>query len=617
MPLSGGGFIKNGGSVTINYVYLTNVTASGGANFTANNTTDFGGNTGWNINTPASQTLYWVGNSGNWTDPLHWSTTSGGNSSNCIPSIYDNVVFDSNSFTGAGQSVTVNAQAYCRNMTWTAGLPNPTLAGNQPLDIYGSYTLTQSMNLTHTGLVTFKSNSGNSTITTAGKIVRSSITFNGIGGAWTLQDSLVTYNTGTTITLTSGALNTNSQYVFANQLYSAGSGVRALSLGSSTLVLTSTSSTYDAWQLSASNMSFSAGSSLIRLTGSGNPSFSGGGLQYHNLEFTNASGTGFINSANNSFNDVSFAGNGDLNGNQSYHDLTFATSKTYTLSGNQTLTGTLTANGTCAVPMPLSGGGFIKNGGSVTINYVYLTNVTASGGANFTANNTTDFGGNTGWNINTPASQTLYWVGNSGNWTDPLHWSTTSGGNSSNCIPSIYDNVVFDSNSFTGAGQSVTVNAQAYCRNMTWTAGLPNPTLAGNQPLDIYGSYTLTQSMNLTHTGLVTFKSNSGNSTITTAGKIVRSSITFNGIGGAWTLQDSLVTYNTGTTITLTSGALNTNSQYVFANQLYSAGSGVRALSLGSSTLVLTSTSSTYDAWQLSASNMSFSAGVLTDPPHW
>ncbi|MBK9147030.1 MAG: hypothetical protein IPM12_04310 [Flavobacteriales bacterium] len=278
-------------------------------------------------------TLYWINGAGNWNDPTHWSNSSGGASCACVPTTTDDVIFDSNSFTGAGQSVTVNAQAYCRNMTWTAGLPNPTLAGNQPLDIYGSYTLTQSMNLTHTGLVTFKSNSGNSTITTAGKIVRSSITFNGIGGAWTLQDSLVTYNTGTTITLTSGALNTNSQYVFANQLYSAGSGVRALSLGSSTLVLTSTSSTYDAWQLSASNMSFSAGSSLIRLTGSGNPSFSGGGLQYHNLEFTNASGTGFINSANNSFNDVSFAGNGDLNGNQSYHDLTFATSKTYTLSG--------------------------------------------------------------------------------------------------------------------------------------------------------------------------------------------------------------------------------------------------------------------------------------------
>lgn len=45
----------------------------------------------------SAQTLYWVGGSGNYNDPQHWSLVSGGKSSNQYPNSSTNIVFDHNS----------------------------------------------------------------------------------------------------------------------------------------------------------------------------------------------------------------------------------------------------------------------------------------------------------------------------------------------------------------------------------------------------------------------------------------------------------------------------------------------------------------------------------------
>lgn len=53
------------------------------------------------INTTA-QTYYWVGDTGTWSDPTHWSMNSGGVTSNKVPGAGDNVIIDENSFDGVG-----------------------------------------------------------------------------------------------------------------------------------------------------------------------------------------------------------------------------------------------------------------------------------------------------------------------------------------------------------------------------------------------------------------------------------------------------------------------------------------------------------------------------------
>lgn len=47
-----------------------------------------------------SQTLYWVGGSGNFNDPQHWSLSSNGATANFVPTSNTDVVFDNNSGTG-------------------------------------------------------------------------------------------------------------------------------------------------------------------------------------------------------------------------------------------------------------------------------------------------------------------------------------------------------------------------------------------------------------------------------------------------------------------------------------------------------------------------------------
>lgn len=50
--------------------------------------------------TETAQTFYWIGDTGDWMNPSHWSLTSGGPSINKIPLPGDRVIVDENSFNG-------------------------------------------------------------------------------------------------------------------------------------------------------------------------------------------------------------------------------------------------------------------------------------------------------------------------------------------------------------------------------------------------------------------------------------------------------------------------------------------------------------------------------------
>ncbi|WP_291400560.1 hypothetical protein, partial [Daejeonella sp.] len=53
---------------------------------------------------------YWVGGSGNWSAfATHWATSSGGSTFySQVPQSTDNVIFDANSFSASGQTVTLD-----------------------------------------------------------------------------------------------------------------------------------------------------------------------------------------------------------------------------------------------------------------------------------------------------------------------------------------------------------------------------------------------------------------------------------------------------------------------------------------------------------------------------
>lgn len=61
-------------------------------------TIDLGNNNGWTLNAKTTADLYWVGGTGNWSQGIHWATTSGERHQGCIPTAVDHVFFDANSF---------------------------------------------------------------------------------------------------------------------------------------------------------------------------------------------------------------------------------------------------------------------------------------------------------------------------------------------------------------------------------------------------------------------------------------------------------------------------------------------------------------------------------------
>jgi hypothetical protein len=490
------------------------------------------------------------------------------------------------------------------------------------LEVYGSLTLGTGMVFNFAGNVSFEATVPGKTITSSGVPISSSLTFNGIGGSWTLQDALTVLNT---LYLNNGILSTNNQIVNATAFYSYTSSARTLNLGASVFNL---SGSYQMWYiLNPSSLTLNAGASTINITSNDNQQlFVGGGLNYNNISFV---GKGQIYD-NNIINDVSFGGDAEIRGNNTFHNVTFGGAAflysasvyndvtiakqaeifgnntfnnlsfspgyTYTLEADQTQTilGSLTVNGNCGALIGIVKSSSIGNqatiskaSGNVVVSYVTLKDINATGGAAFTANNAIDLGNNTGWTINTLPSKSLYWVGNGGNWDDGNHWSLTSGGSPSGCSPTPVDNVFFDANSFSTAGQSVTINVPtAYCNNMNWTGAANNPSIEGTYTsvFKIYGSLTLAAGMAFNFAGDILFEATTTGKTITTAGVPVNTTLRFDGIGGGWTLQDNLST----SLIFLNSGSLSTNSKTVTAYAFYSFSNFTKALTLGSSVVNLT-----------------------------
>lgn len=67
--------------------------------------------------------LFWVGNSGSWSNGQHWSLTPGGAPSGDVPTLSDDVYFDGLSFTQDNSSVIVEGEVKCRSVKWLTAKP--------------------------------------------------------------------------------------------------------------------------------------------------------------------------------------------------------------------------------------------------------------------------------------------------------------------------------------------------------------------------------------------------------------------------------------------------------------------------------------------------------------
>lgn len=678
------------GNVTGSYLIIRDVAATGGAVFSANNSIGMGNYPGWTINSASASNLYWVGGSGNWSDSSHWALVSGGSGYNCMPGPFDNVFFDSKSFSAAGQTVKIDiSNVNCNNINWTGALFNPTfnLPIGKAIHIFGSLTFIPIMNLAFNGIAYFETTTAGKTITSAGKKFNSDIAFTGIGGEWILLDSLTV---GNSLYVSNGKVNCNTNKVSCSTFYSYYSSLRNINISNSVI-------TAKSWNVYGINLTLNTTNSHIKgltsfnhtynplpynnITSSGSLfSMNGGDSKFNLVTVTKGSiklvGNNTIDSlivngntdlSNNNtinylytkgaalfgtaittyrqfiqkavidssasifgnnkvkflsigklaviqgidtFGNVVLKADATINGDNIFDSLTLAAGKTYILQDarTQTINNEINIIGSncLATTIRSSTNGSLaaisKTTGTISLNFVELKDIKAMGGAVFTANNSIDAGNNNGWSsITTISPSNLYWVGGSGNWSDPSHWSTTSGGAGNACIPGSFNNVFFDANSFSAAGQTVNMDLKnANCNSMDWSSATFNPVfiVPSGKTFHMYGSLTLITNMNFSFYGVAYFDATSVGKTIKLAGKAFYTDVHFTGLGGEWKLLDSFAALNT---INFVNGKLNTNSNYLSSYYFNSMGSNNRELNISNSEISI-------KTWRINGINFTLTA---------
>ncbi len=401
---------KTSGSVTFNYCNFYDMQFQGGASFTGNNVVyENGNNTGITLNLLPSTNYYWVGGTGNWSDPTHWAISSGGvgqSPTGCVPTIRDNVFFDANSFSSVGKKVTVDIHANCKSMSWVGATNNPEFysTGSYSLSIYGSLTFIAVMNENLNGILYFNSTLAGQTITTAGQILNSSqILFSGTG-EYILQDNFKTGG-NCQIKHNYGTLNTNNKTVETGSFESNTTNTRTLTLGTSTIILNGS------WVLKNTNITASLASATIKLNGSDFQTLGTDGVQYHRVIFNNINAR--LNNSyyhSDSYHSVSTTGNSSIVGANTFDSLLFLGEgaqyvHTLTAGSTQNINEYLkiNSNGCFLNTLKSSSAGAqatisMPAGVSFNTDFIRLQDIRAQGGATFNAGfNSVDLGNNTGW----------------------------------------------------------------------------------------------------------------------------------------------------------------------------------------------------------------------------
>ena len=343
---------------------------------------------------PASVDHYWnPAADANWGDANVWAATDGGTANLSAPLSSDNVFFTATN----SHKCTISATANCLNLYFDNadngghGDYVGNFVGGAALNVYGSLIVSSGMTFgTGSTTLTFKSTSTGNMVDTAGKSTYWTYVFNGVGGAWQLQNDLTSTNS---LQLTNGSLDTNGKTVTVSFVQNTGSGTTTLILGNSLIVVSYFGGS--GWRFSnTTGLTFNANNSTIKVMAGA--TFDGGGLTYNNFWFHTTSSIGVTITGSNTFNDFKDDGT-------AAHTIIFPNSTT--------IVATFSVNGTAGNLISLTRTGASGNwtlsapSGTISCNYIQPSNGITTGGATFnayTANGCVDGGGNTGWNFSAP-----------------------------------------------------------------------------------------------------------------------------------------------------------------------------------------------------------------------
>jgi hypothetical protein len=529
---------------------------------------------------------YWVLGTGSWdsTNTVNWSATSGGLGGASVPTASDNVFFDANSNVGTGAfTVTMaNTPRVCNDFTASGLDGTMTLAGTGiGLTVSGSLTF-QATNFTrtYTGTTTFNATTTGKTVTTNGVTFGgSAVTFDGVGGEWTLGSAL---SCGA-ITVTNGTFSTSaSNYAITATLFSSSNSIaRTINLNASTISLSNSNFVLFT---TSTNLTLNAGTSTINGSNT-TATFAGGGLTYYNVAFTSNGLTNPSITGANTFNNLTIAGKGGLSGGIGV----------LSLSANQTINGTLTAtavNGS-AFRTQISSNTFNTTRtltcAAVSLTDVDFRDITIAGAASPASGaRLGDCKGNSG--ITFDAAKTVYYrQTGSANWgaAGSGSWSATSGGSADiTMFPLAQDTAVFPAATYPASGSTTTVNANYNIGTIDMSLRTSNTmTLAtSTNGVLIFGNWTNGTGITLSGTGSVSFIGRTTQQ-ITSSAKTFTQLININTPNGSVTLQDALTQSSTNFT-QLLNGSLDLNGFTYTVGTRFTTGTGTKNITFNGGTLI-------------------------------
>jgi len=602
--------MHNNGDINISFVSLNSIKAASNTDYNlyAWHAIDNGNNSGCTIS-PDERDMFWINSSGNWSDTTHWSSSGNDEDTDCVPTTNDNVNFTDAPFDGSDTVTADIENIQCFNMKWV-GNQSPVFinnTANAKLSVNGSFEFSESMQNMFGGTIFFGDSLGGKTIKSSNNKFNNDLIFNGNNGEWTVEDSLVVEGS---INLKRGSLITADNFISCYTFHSDSAFNRSISLGNSYIKLSKNSPAYG-WSVNNENLQFDAGNSTIEMeyTSSSLYNYGGDTISFHNILFSKTIGSARIYTISDTyarFHKVVFKSNGLIYASNSFDTLSFSPGNYYQLhyGHTQKINHEIVPSGNCNGPIVLES---LKNGeqayiskatDTLKIMNTAIRDIAGIGGAKFIAEQSVDLGNNSGWDtIQTASGGKLFWVQGSGDWSDDMHWSAMSGGVGGECIPTPYDTVIFDQNSFDETGQFVNIDLNnALVHNMDWSSVDIIPEFSGNitsANLRIYGSLSLHPDMNFSFPGYLYFEANSPGQTILTNNvKLhnVNNNVTFDGIGGEWDLLDSLLlghALNTKNIINFNNGNLNTNGQFIKCFNFTSRYNSPRVLSLDTSLIFI------------------------------
>ena len=360
-------------------------------------------------------------------------------------------------------STSIGTGGSCADLTVAAPLTGAvtfTSASTAPsINIYGSMTL-PSANITWSAgaELVFCASATGKTITTNGNGIGANnqkcITFDGIGGGWTLGSALTSLfgSVSSGVRVISGGFTTANYAITSPRLESLGTSTRSISLGSSTVTLSGTTPV----NFTSTGLTLTAGTSTISLSAV-SFTFTGGGLTFYNVTTTNTGlGTKTFSGAN-TFNNLSFVNR--VAGGEDF----------VIFSADQTVNGALSLGlGTVSLNVQprrmfrsdvFGTQRTIALGASATVStfaQIDFKDIAFTGTPTpISGTNVGSGGNNSGITFTTP--KTVYNVVG-GNWTNTV-WATTPTGSAAIAnFPIIHDNAVITDSAIASGGTVTAIN---------------------------------------------------------------------------------------------------------------------------------------------------------------